>query len=93
MCKWHLITRNKHILRFHQDIKKRKHIRYQVVGAPINPFEAASQNTVAQSACDMTNICIVPVTDQAIEPAERDSNCHDHDNDYILSTETLETRN
>ena len=81
--------RNKHNLHFHQDmIKKCKHIRYQVVGAPRNPFEAASQNTVAQSTCDMTNICIVP--DQAIEPAERDSNCHDHDNDYCLSTESHE---
>lgn len=79
--------RNKHNLRFHQDmIKKREHIRYQVVGAPRNPFEAASQNTVAQSACDMTNI--VPVPDQAIEAAERDSNYHDHD--YCLSTESLE---
>ena len=81
--------RNKHNLRFYQDmIKKRKHIRYQVVGAPRNPFEAVSQNTVAQSAYDMTNICMVP--DQATEPAERDSNNRDHDNDYCLSTESFQ---
>ena len=76
--------RNKHNLCFHQDmIKKRKHIRYQVVGAPRNPFEAASHNTVAQSAYDMTNICIVP--DQTTEPAERDPNYHDRDNGPIYT--------
>jgi hypothetical protein len=83
--------RSKHNLRFHQDmVKRRQHIRYQVVGAPRNPFEAAARNIVAQSACDVTNVCIAPVPEQAIETAERDLNYHDHDNDLCLSKESLE---
>jgi hypothetical protein len=47
--------RSKHNLRFHQDmIKRRQYIRYQVVGAPRNPFEAAARNIVAQSVCDVS---------------------------------------
>ena len=51
--------RSKHNLRFHQDMVKRcKHIRYEVVGAPRNPLEAAARRTVAQSTCVVTNACV-----------------------------------
>ena len=83
--------RSKHNLYFHQDmVNGRQHIRCQLVAGPRNPFEAAARNIVAQSACDVTNVCIASVPDQAIGPAERDSNYHDHDNDHYLSTESLE---
>ena len=46
--------RNKHNSRFHNDLlKTRKHVRFEMVGAPKNPFEAAARkksNNTAESA-------------------------------------------
>lgn len=80
--------RSKHNLRFHQEmVKRRKHIRYEVVGAPIKPFVATARtprSNVEQSAArDVTNACVAQ--DQGIELAERASN--DHENDRCLSSE------
>ena len=78
--------RSKHNLRFHQDMVKRcKHIRYEVVGAPRNPLEAAARRTVAQSTCVVTNACVTQDEGKEKELAERASN--DHENDHCLSAE------
>jgi hypothetical protein len=49
--------RSKHNSRFHQDmIKRRKHIRYEVVGAPRNPFDAAAaRKPLAQATSTITS--------------------------------------
>ena len=45
-------------MRFHQDMVKRRKRRYEMVGAPRNPFEAAAEKTLAQSTrnANVTNV-------------------------------------
>ena len=63
--------RSKHNSRFHQDmLKSRKHIRYEVVGAPRNPFEAAAKRT---REAEETNACVTQnqVTDKSLQTVQR----------------------
>ena len=57
----HFDYKNKHNLKFHQDLlRQRKSIRYNVVGAQKNPFEAAAGKS---SKLSKTGVCIeVPHT-------------------------------
>ena len=47
--------KKKHNLKFHQDLlRQRKSIRYNVVGAPKNPFEASASKS---SKLSKTGVC------------------------------------
>ena len=55
MLKWNSNYKNKHNLKFHQHLlRQRKSIRYNVVGAPKNPFEAAAGKS---SKLSKTGVC------------------------------------
>ena len=54
--------KNKHNLKFHQDLRRqRKSIRYNVVGAPKNLFEAAAGKSSKLSKTGVLCTCIVLV--------------------------------
>ena len=51
--------KKKHNLKFHQDLlRQRKSIRYNVVGAPKNPFEvsAGKSSKLSKTACVCTEV-------------------------------------
>lgn len=78
--------RSKHNSRFHQDmLKSRKHIRYEVVGAPRNPFEAAAKRT---REAEETNACVTqnPSNRQESADCAETGISDDHKNDQCLPT-------
>ncbi|CAB4025124.1 Hypothetical predicted protein [Paramuricea clavata] len=78
--------RSKHNSRFHQDmLNSRKHIRYEVVGAPRNPFEAAAKRT---REAEETNACVTqnPSNRQESADCAETGISDDHKNDQCLPT-------